>query len=115
MLLCVTLVLRTLTTVKGASVALDRGGGQRMARALYIVIFSQGKWWVDFEGRAHGPHPSREAAALEARNQAQFSAHMDRHSEVLVPDGSGKYWVVWDSRNSGSGIPHAVSSNRTAA
>ena len=77
--------------------------------ALYIVIQSRGKWFVDFEGRAHGPHDSREAAAMEARNQAQFSAHMHRQSEVLVPDTEGKYWVVWNSRDAGAGIPRAVS------
>jgi hypothetical protein len=84
------------------------------ATALYIVIQSQGKWWVDFECRPHGPHPSREVAALEARNQAQFMAHMDRPSEVLVPDGGGKYWVVWNSRRSDAGVAEAAGT-RTAA
>jgi hypothetical protein len=87
-----------------------------MATALYIVIQSQGQWWVDFEGRPHGPHPTREAAALEARNQAQFMAHMDRASEVLVPDGNGKYWVVWNSRHATAGVPERVgAAARTAA
>ena len=80
-----------------------------MATALYIVIESRGKWWVDFEGRAHGPHESREAAALEARNQAQFTAHMNRPAEVLVPDNNGKFWVVWNSRDATAGVPRAVS------
>ena len=76
--------------------------------ALYIVIESRGKWFVDFEGRAHGPHDTREAAAMEARNQAQFSAHMNRDSEVLVPDAEGKYWVVWNSRDAHAGVPRPV-------
>lgn len=80
-----------------------------MSTALYIVIQSRGKWWVDFEGRAHGPHETREAAALEARNQAQFSAHMERRSEVLVPDADGKYWIIWDSRDTRTGVPRLVS------
>ncbi len=80
-----------------------------MATALYIVIQSQGHWWVDFEGRAHGPHDSREAAALEARNQAQFMVHTnERPAEVLVPDGDGRYWVVWNSRNANAGVPKPV-------
>ena len=83
--------------------------GLALTTAHYIVIQSRGKWYVDFEGRAHGPHDTREAAALEARNQAQFSAHMNRPSEVLVPDGEGKYWVVWNSRDAASGVPRAVS------
>ena len=82
--------------------------GLTVTTALYIVIQSRGKWYVDFEGRAHGPHESREAAALEARNQAQFSAHMDRPSEVLVPDADGKYWVVWNSRDAQAGVPKRV-------
>jgi len=86
-----------------------------MATALYIVIQSQGKWWVDFEGRAHGPHDTRETAALEARSQAQFMAHMDRPSEVLVPDGEGKFWVVWNSRNATSGVPTRVQDQTRAA
>lgn len=81
-----------------------------MTTALYIVISSRGKWWVDFEGRAHGPHDTREAAALEARNQAQFMAHMERPSEVLVPDTEGKYWVVWNSRHATAGVPRPVRS-----
>jgi hypothetical protein len=86
-----------------------------MATALYIVIQSGGKWWVDFEGRAHGPHDTLEAAALEARSQAQFTAHMDRNSEVLVPDAEGKYWVVWNSRNANNGRAQAVSDSATRA
>ena len=79
-----------------------------MSKALYIVLQSRGKWWVDFEGRSHGPHDTREQAALEARNQAQFMAHMDRPSEVLVPDGHGKYWIVWNSLNASAGVPTRV-------
>jgi hypothetical protein len=82
--------------------------GLALTTALYIVIQSRGKWFVDFEGRAHGPHDTREAAAFEARNQAQFSAHMSRPSEVLVPDAAGKYWVVWNSDDARAGVPRAV-------
>ena len=68
-----------------------------MAKALYLVIHSQDNWWVDFEGKAHGPYASRENAALEARSLARFQAHSGRESEVLVPDTEGKYWVIWSS------------------
>lgn len=68
-----------------------------MARALFVVIQSRNNWWVDFEGRAHGPYASRERAAEEAVDLAQFSAHCGRESEVLVPDDSGRHRVVWTS------------------
>ena len=74
-----------------------------MAKALFVVILSRNSWWVDFEGRAHGPFVSREAAAEEARHLAQFSAHSGRESEVLVPDDSGRHRVVWSSAQE----PHA--------
>jgi hypothetical protein len=69
-----------------------------MATALYVVILSRGKWFVDFEGESHGPYESRSAAAFEAKLLAEMSAQLRRESQVLVPDEEGKYWVVWDSR-----------------
>lgn len=65
---------------------------------------------MDFEGRGHGPHDTREGAALEARNQAQFMAHMNRPAEVLVPDDEGKFWVVWNSRDAAAGVPKPLNS-----
>lgn len=76
-----------------------------MARALYLVIHSQGRWWVDFEGRAHGPHSSKEAAAEEGRELARMATHAGRRSEVLMPDDFGRYRVVWSSAHE----PHARS------
>lgn len=68
-----------------------------MSRALYVVILSRDSWWVDFEGKAHGPFPSRDVATLEAKQLAEFSAHSGRASEVLAPDESGRHRVVWES------------------
>ncbi len=76
-----------------------------MSKALYVVILSREKWWVDFEGKAHGPHASKDAATDEARQLARICAHAGRESEVLVPDETGRYRVVWDSLNE----PHAGS------
>lgn len=82
-----------------------------MAKALYLVIRSQDNWWVDFEGTAHGPFESREAAALEARNLARGQGD-ERDAEVLVPDGEGRYWVIWSSRHdqneSGGFVPRRI-------
>ena len=68
-----------------------------MSRALYVVILSRESWWVDFEGKGHGPFPTKEAATIEARNLAQFCAHSGRASEVLIPDEHGRHRVVWSS------------------
>lgn len=84
-----------------------------MAKALYLVIRSRDNWWVDFEGTAYGPFETREAAALEARTLARIREHTGRPSEVLVPDGDGRYWVIWSSQyDRGEGerdfTPHRV-------
>ena len=84
-------------------------GSGSMATALYIVIQSRDKWWVDFEGRSHGPYETRENAALEARSLAQKADHKGRISEVLVPDADGKFWVVWSSNVTGAMTPRPVS------
>lgn len=82
-----------------------------MAIALYLVIHSQNNWWVDFEGTPHGPFETREAAALDARNLARVRVD-GREAEVLVPDGDGRYWVIWSSRHdqneSGGFVPRRV-------
>jgi hypothetical protein len=70
-----------------------------MPRALYVVIRSQQKWWVDFEGKAHGPFTSLEAATDEGRQLARFAAHAGRASELLIPDERGRYSVVWRSED----------------
>jgi hypothetical protein len=75
-----------------------------MTRALYVVILSRGDWWVDFEGKAHGPFSSREEAGEEACQLAQYLAHMGRESEVLVPDDSGRHRVMWTS--GAERVPH---------
>jgi hypothetical protein len=82
-----------------------------MSKALYVVIFSRETWWVDFEGKAHGPFPSLEEATEEGRQLARFMAHSGRASEVLIPDDRGRYHVAWDSANE----PHAGSDYQPTA
>ncbi|SFZ81181.1 hypothetical protein SAMN02983003_0360 [Devosia enhydra] len=74
-----------------------------MARALHIVINSMDRWWVDFEGRATGPFETIQQAAVEAQAIARVTAReTGRIAEVLAPDASGKYWVVWTSARDGA-------------
>ncbi len=87
-------------------------GSGTMATALYIVIQSRGRWWVDFEGESVGPFDTREQAALEGRSRAQGTMFDGRISEVLVPDSAGKYWIVWSSRAGGVASPQPVSTPR---
>jgi hypothetical protein len=74
-----------------------------MAKALYVAIFSRGQWWVDLEGKAHGPYGSLAEAADEGEQLARLAAHSGRDSELLIPDERGRYYVYWASENE----PHA--------
>ena len=68
-----------------------------MARALFVVIQSRGNWWVDFEGKAYGPHETMDLAVSNGLELAKYCAHTGRRSEVLAPDERGRYSVLWDS------------------
>lgn len=68
-----------------------------MARAVYIVVLSLGKWWVDFEGKPYGPFSSQEMARLEAISLSRFLTHSGRQSEVWVADAKGNASKVWES------------------
>lgn len=82
-----------------------------MPSSLYVVIESREKWYVDLEGKAHGPYASKEQATEEGRNLARFAAHMGKHTEVLVPNAAGRWVVVFDSAKE----PHAVVGRSNAA
>ena len=56
----------------------------------FIVVQANGRWWVDNEGHAFGPFPSREFAALEALDYARKLGDTDRVSQVFWPGEDGK-------------------------
>jgi hypothetical protein len=65
-------------------------------KAIYIVIFSQGKWWVDFEGKAVGPFPDKEAAARDAMRIAKSHKLDERPFEIwmALPEGLQRLGVA---------------------
>lgn len=79
-----------------------------MTSSLYVVIESRNKWWVDLEGKAHGPYASPQQAIEEGRSLARFAAHSGKHSELLAQNEQGRYVVLWDSEKE----PHAASGHR---
>jgi len=60
----------------------------------FIVVFANGKWWVDNEGHVFGPFPTREIAALEALDYARQLGDSDRRSQIYWPDDSGKHKLI---------------------
>ena len=66
-----------------------------VSKAIYIVIYSQGKWWVDFEGKAMGPCPDKETAARDAVRIAQSRLLDERPFEIwmALPEGTQRLGV----------------------
>ena len=61
-----------------------------VSKAIYIVIYSQRHWWVDFEGKAMGPCPDKETAARDALRIARSHMLDDRPYEIwmALPEGT---------------------------
>ena len=68
----------------------------------FIVIRSNGRWWVDNEGHAFGPFPTREIAALEALEFARKLGDHDRVSQIYWPDDDGKLKLIRELPGAGA-------------
>jgi hypothetical protein len=64
---------------------------------LYIVLYSLNKWWVDCEGREHGPFTTQEAAGRSALEIARLFGDIERPWEVLSRGEDGFYRVIGSS------------------
>jgi hypothetical protein len=66
-----------------------------MSKAVYLVYFSQAKWWVDLDGKASGPFLSKPIAIAEAIQLAQAAQQGGRNAEVLAPGDDKRHHVAW--------------------
>ena len=66
-----------------------------MKTRWFLVIVSQGQWWVDCEGRAFGPFESCEVAVSDAVRYAEVFEDPDRQSQIWAPDETGRMSRVW--------------------
>ncbi len=55
-----------------------------MATSIYIVIFVQGSWFIDLDGRSDGPFSTLESAMAEAVSRAASTSREGGRSEVRV-------------------------------
>jgi hypothetical protein len=66
-----------------------------MPKAVFLVYFSHGKWWVDLDGKATGPFTTRAVAIVEAIPLAQAMQKSGRPAEVLAPGDDKRHHVAW--------------------
>jgi hypothetical protein len=58
---------------------------------IYIVVFANGKWWIDYEGDSTGPFSSKDIATANAIALASTADRMGRRSEVrTLEDGRSR-------------------------
>ncbi len=67
----------------------------------FIIILSNGQWWVDNEGHNFGPFATREIAALEALDYARRMGDPERISQIYWPNDDGKLTLIRELPNSG--------------
>ncbi len=65
--------------------------------ALFIVIFSNKKWWIDLNGKSRGPFLTRDSAEQDAISLAKGFAKDGRRSEVQVAEPGKKNHIVYQS------------------
>lgn len=65
-----------------------------MGIGLFLVVRVNERWWIDFEGQAHGPLDTRDAATAKAHELAAAARRFGRTAEVMVPDDAEHHWHV---------------------
>lgn len=65
-----------------------------MAIGLFLVVRVKEQWWIDFEGQAHGPLETRDAATAKAHELAAAARRFGRMAEVMAPDEAEHHWHV---------------------
>ena len=72
-----------------------------MTTAIFIVIFSRERWWVDLNGKSRGPFVTRDTAELEALSLAKIFSADGRRSEVQVVEPGKRNKIIWQSATQG--------------
>ena len=67
-----------------------------MKTCLFIVIQSQGNWWVDCEGKAYGPLPNRDGAIQHAREIAKTFTDSERQPQVWTTKPGERPAMIWE-------------------
>lgn len=68
-----------------------------MATAIYIVLFARDAWWIDLDGKAEGPFPTRQLATEEALARATATSSRGGRSEVRLSAPGHENELVYQS------------------
>ena len=74
-----------------------------LSSSWFIVVFSNGQWWVDHEGKPYGPY----ASAAEARDGAVRLARSiggERNWEVFAPGAEDRHVLVASKRGEADAV-----------
>lgn len=62
----------------------------------FVVIRVRDHWWIDNEGHAFGPFPSREDACAASSRVARSFGDPRRRTLVYWPDDAGRPRLIFD-------------------
>jgi hypothetical protein len=74
-----------------------------LSSSWFIVVFSNGQWWVDHEGKPYGPY----AGAAEATDGAVRLARSiggERNWEVFAPGAEDRHILVASRRGEADAV-----------
>jgi hypothetical protein len=66
-----------------------------MAIAQYIFKTSEGQWWINHDGKRHGPYATQQSAMNLAVKTAQKAGIAGRSTRVFVQGRDGKFRTEW--------------------
>jgi hypothetical protein len=66
-----------------------------MAIAHYIFETLDGDWWINHDGKRHGPYATQEAAMKLAVRTADKAGSAGRNTRIFVQGRDGKFRTNW--------------------
>ena len=78
-----------------------------MRTAFFIVLESNGRWWVDLEGKSTGPFTAMDVAVSAAVSMAESTARVGGRSEVRLAGPGYDNRMVYQSAAQGA-LAHPV-------
>ena len=72
-----------------------------MAIAHYIFETTNGDWWINHDGKRHGPYASKQWAMKLAVKTADRAGRAGRNTRIFVQGEDGKFKTEWTYAKAG--------------
>jgi hypothetical protein len=66
-----------------------------MAIAHYVFETPDGDWWINHDGKRHGPYVTKQSAMKLAVKTAEKAGRAGRNPRIFVQGEDGKFRTEW--------------------